>query len=492
MSVQPFLYRLARSCHRWPPLRPNPAWNNKRLVLNPGYRTLSAVPNPLESEKKRPQSVHDGIKDENKSIIKPPPISPIPPPSQQASGDETTGVQPFEARTNVTKAEEGLARELVLSPLALCVTREYEWGNILLGFEQANRYTIRAAPSGECVGYIAEKDSLGKSVGRNVFRTHRGFEALVLNREGIPVFKIRRPMYLVSTSLFVETPDGGEVLGEVIMKWHVYRRRYELFVDKKQFANVDSGFLAFDFAMKDEQGNTLGSVNKDFTGFAREIFTDAGQYVLRLDPSVEVTAEELVSGGSSSASSNLNGQKLGMRERAVMLGCAISIDFDYFSQHSRRGGMGLMPFFWPGGSGAGGGAAAGEVGQVGAAGAAGAAGGDVTGAYGIGEEMKNAADSSDEQYDRTDAGGLDSPQTEQVDEPGWDNRENEWTSGGSEEDPYGNPSSEEIWKPKDDAWDDPWKSDDAVGDDAGGDDEGGGGITGLIGSIFRGFTDSDD
>lgn len=34
----------------------------------------------------------------------------------------------------------GAGREMVLSPPALVVTREYEWGNIVFGFEQANRY----------------------------------------------------------------------------------------------------------------------------------------------------------------------------------------------------------------------------------------------------------------------------------------------------------------------------------------------------------------
>lgn len=46
--------------------------------------------------------------------------------------------------------------QLVLSPPALVVTREYEWANIIVGFEQANRYTIRAAPAGTIVGYLAE------------------------------------------------------------------------------------------------------------------------------------------------------------------------------------------------------------------------------------------------------------------------------------------------------------------------------------------------
>lgn len=52
--------------------------------------------------------------------------------------------------------QKAAGRDLVLSPPALVVTREYEWANIIIGFEQANRYTIRAAPGGEVVGFLAE------------------------------------------------------------------------------------------------------------------------------------------------------------------------------------------------------------------------------------------------------------------------------------------------------------------------------------------------
>ena len=52
--------------------------------------------------------------------------------------------------------QKSTGRDLVLSPPALIVTREYEWANILVGFEQANKYTIRSAPGGEVVGFLAE------------------------------------------------------------------------------------------------------------------------------------------------------------------------------------------------------------------------------------------------------------------------------------------------------------------------------------------------
>lgn len=44
-----------------------------------------------------------------------------------------------------------------------------------------------------------------------------------------------------------------------------------------QFAAMDSGLLAWDFYVRDEAGQIIGSVNRNFAGFGRELFTDTGQ-----------------------------------------------------------------------------------------------------------------------------------------------------------------------------------------------------------------------
>lgn len=86
-----------------------------------------------------------------------------------------------------------------------------------------------------------------------------------------------------------------------------------------QFASIDTPFLGWDFNLQDEHGGTLGNVSRNFVGFAREIFTDTGEYVLRMDA---------VDG---------NSRGMTLDERAVTLACAVSIDFDYFSRHSSHG-----------------------------------------------------------------------------------------------------------------------------------------------------------
>jgi hypothetical protein len=145
----------------------------------------------------------------------------------------------------------------------------------------------------------------------------------------------------------------------------------------QQFAFVNEPFLSWDFSLKDGDDRKIGSVNRNFVGFAREIFTDTGVYALRMDSAaLEEAAEEQMA--------------MTLDQRAVMLATAVSIDFDYFSRHSgAMGGGGFFPMWFPGmGGGAAeggavGGAAGGAAGEVGAAeGAAGAMGGAARGAAG--------------------------------------------------------------------------------------------------------------
>jgi hypothetical protein len=133
-------------------------------------------------------------------------------------------------------------------------------------------------------------------------------------------------------------------------------RKYDLFVGSKQFAEIDAQFLAWDFAMQDSSGAHLASVNKNFTGIGRELFTDSSQYVIRLDGQSLAGEQQLqLETGSQTDVNNsivkLSNRSLSTEERAVALACAISIDYDYFSRHSAGGGLASwMPTPFSGGS----------------------------------------------------------------------------------------------------------------------------------------------
>jgi len=145
--------------------------------------------------------------------------------------------------------------------------------------------------------------------------------------------------------------------------------------------------LSWDFSLA-KRGNLIGSINRNFRGFGREIFTDTGQYVLRMDAASPETTNITNSSvhhfparrkvrvpplgpGKSGEEVRISPGKrlrrlqrlppeedklyqdrfakrisptvdvvertvglLTLDERAVMLATAVSIDFDYFSRHS--------------------------------------------------------------------------------------------------------------------------------------------------------------
>mmetsp|Transcript_6526 Transcript_6526/g.18209 ORF Transcript_6526/g.18209 Transcript_6526/m.18209 type:complete len:414 (-) Transcript_6526:288-1529(-) len=258
---------------------------------------------------------------------------------------------------------------------ALVICREIEWANVIIGFEQANKYTVRDE-RGEVVAYIAEETpSIGNAIGRQLLSTHRSFLATIFSADGSVMLRVRRPFYFINSQMNIEGPDG-ELLGEVVQRWHLWKRNYDLYLDKRQFASITGSFLAWEFELKDENGGTLALIDRNFLGFGREIFTDAGKYVIHFGMPPDTAADQatvsrhaLIEKQASPSESSVpvtalaklrtdvsviptqTGDQLAvvrplsLSERAIALACAVTIDFDYFSQHSGRPGLiNTLPF----------------------------------------------------------------------------------------------------------------------------------------------------
>ncbi|MCJ1287566.1 hypothetical protein MMC26_006918 [Xylographa opegraphella] len=362
----------------------------------------------------------------------------------------------------------------ILANSAIVVQRQIEMMNIMLGFEQANRYTIMD-PQGNHLGYMAEQEfGMGNMLARQSFRTHRSFTTHVFDREMKEVLRFHRPFSWISsrirvydpleiasssqsTSTALEKTTPGDlstnlsdlpsqisslslsemrIIGEAQQQWAPLARKYNLFLHRpsdrednlspapqlasgelplssstqlqtsstppeasehgySQFAYVNEPFLSWDFSLKSSSDQMIGSVNRNFAGFGREIFTDTGVYALRMD-SVGLAEEprHLISKTGERGLAANDDSRLGMSldQRAVMLATAVSIDFDYFSR-KRSGIGGFMPLWFPMGGEAAGAAAAGEAGGVAAGEAgAGAVGGVARGGVaGVGEGATGAA-----------------------------------------------------------------------------------------------------
>ncbi|KAF9517916.1 hypothetical protein BS47DRAFT_1338767 [Hydnum rufescens UP504] len=180
---------------------------------------------------------------------------------------------------------------------------------------------------------------------RQLFRTHRAFRSVIMDREGRPVLWIHRPFSWINSRIYVQRKieEDVVVLGEAQQEWHLWRRRYNVFTgregDFEQFARVDAPFLSWEFYLQDANDDNVASIQKNFAGFGREIFTDTGQYALTFRP------HQTAPSALASPEKQTLYRRLTLEERATVLALSVGIDFDYFSRHSEGGG-GLPFFFW--------------------------------------------------------------------------------------------------------------------------------------------------
>ncbi|KAF2288030.1 hypothetical protein GH714_004000 [Hevea brasiliensis] len=112
------------------------------------------------------------------------------PPSQSVSGllkpasPEEALVAPLLARSN------------------LLITRDIEWANLVLGFEQENRYAVVDVCYPQSpVGFIREQSNV---IARQLLRLRRPFVAYITDAMGNELFRVRRPFWWITSSIYAE------------------------------------------------------------------------------------------------------------------------------------------------------------------------------------------------------------------------------------------------------------------------------------------------
>jgi hypothetical protein len=127
-------------------------------------------------------------------------------------GYASTALQP-KTSDAVSSQSDQLAS--VVARNALIVTRDVEWGQVLLGFEQAQQYSVRDQ-DGTVVALLAEEvGGVGRALSRQLLRNRRGFRATVFSPDGSEIlFQMKRPAHLISSTMYIEDASGRSI-GEV-------------------------------------------------------------------------------------------------------------------------------------------------------------------------------------------------------------------------------------------------------------------------------------
>ena len=111
--------------------------------------------------------------------------------------------------------------------------------------------------------------------------------------------------------MFVEAPDGTQ-LGRIERRFNLLVKKYTLYDDRGvAFATIKSPlWKLWTFPIYDANENQIGQISKKWTGLLQEYFTDADNFII-----------------------DFGQTNWTLSQRAVLLGAAVSVDFDFFENN---------------------------------------------------------------------------------------------------------------------------------------------------------------
>jgi uncharacterized protein YxjI len=175
----------------------------------------------------------------------------------------------------------------------LTVRQRKSWTEVLLSFEMRNRYEVYDQ-DGRAVLWAQEVGSgIGEFLARLFLGTMRPFRAEIVEIPSERVLlRLRRPFRLLFPQLVVEDADGQQ-LGTITSRWSWFQRIYEIedHTTGERLEVFGPFFRPWTFELR-QQGQTLGRIQKRWSGLGTELFTDADNFGvdLRQLPSVNLKA----------------------------------------------------------------------------------------------------------------------------------------------------------------------------------------------------------
>ncbi len=163
-----------------------------------------------------------------------------------------------------------------------------------LGFETRNKYRI-LDDQGASLLYAAEEASgLGGTLLRQFLGHWRSFTVVVFDEDRRPQFHLHFPFRWFFKTLIV-TDDKGQTLGTLEQRFAIFRKKFDLLDPRgRTLARINSSFFrfwTFEFFLR---GQSLGKIQKKWSGGLTELFTDKDNFVVSYRPGLSAETQVLM------------------------------------------------------------------------------------------------------------------------------------------------------------------------------------------------------
>jgi hypothetical protein len=176
----------------------------------------------------------------------------------------------------------------------LIVIQKKEWGEILTGFEQKNKYLVLDSAGNEL--YYALETS-GSFLGRWFLKANRPFEITIMTPDKKEILKVKRPFKFMFHQCNVFSTDG-KLLGTIKWKFALFRKKYivldELGVEIFRLLAPALKPWTFNIIKNDLE---IGRITKKWSGLLKETFSDADNFAINFPVEWKKELKALFLGG---------------------------------------------------------------------------------------------------------------------------------------------------------------------------------------------------
>lgn len=158
---------------------------------------------------------------------------------------------------------------------SLVVQQKIDWGEILVGFEQKNKYVVMSE-SGEEIYFAVEEG--GSTLARLFLKSLRPFKMVILTTNGKRIIHLERPFRFFFYKIDVFQEGGGK-LGSIERKFALLRRIYVVKDEQEQEIYQLFGPILHPWTFHiQHNGNDLGIITKKWSGLMKEMITKADNF----------------------------------------------------------------------------------------------------------------------------------------------------------------------------------------------------------------------
>ena len=187
----------------------------------------------------------------------------------------------------------------------IVIKQQVEHIEIFTPFETANRYSVHSSDGAQIMHAYEESGGIS----RQFAGSHRALSIHVVDGGGAPILQASRDFFWFRSHMRVDA--GGRRIGALNRVFGFGRKLALMDANEREITRLTSGLFRPHTFIAEGSGGEIARVTKQWSGFGREMFTDADTFVVQFT--------------DGSADNDF---------RLLMLASAFAVDLDFFEKKS--------------------------------------------------------------------------------------------------------------------------------------------------------------